>query len=73
MTAFKSSLSTLDQAGNQLPIMNNMITDFTYNILALFRDDTSPLVLSHGELLYNLEKNVLLPALDQLAAKCQLD
>jgi hypothetical protein len=73
MTAYKTSLSTLDKAGNQLPIMNNMITDFTYNILALFRDDTSPLVLSHGELLYNLEKNVLLGALDQLAAKCQLD
>jgi hypothetical protein len=73
MTSLRATFSTLDKAGNQLPIMNNMITDFTYNVLTLFRDDTSPLVISHGHLLYSLEKNTLLPALDQLAGKCQLD
>lgn len=73
MTSLRATLSTLDKAGNQLPIMNNLITDFTYNVLTLFRDKTSPMVLTHGQLLYTLEKNTLLPTLDGLAAKCQLD
>jgi hypothetical protein len=73
MTSLRATLSTLDKAGNQLPIMNNLITDFTYNVLTLFHNDASPIALTHGQLLYTLEKNTLLTALDQLTAKCQLD
>jgi hypothetical protein len=73
MTSLRATLSTLDKAGNQLPIMNNLITDFTYNVLTLFHNDASPIALTHGQLLYTLEKNTLLTALDGLAAKCQLD
>jgi len=73
MTAYKRSLVTLEKAGNQLPLMNNIITDFSYNIVSLVREETSPLVLEHGKLLYSLEKNILIPTLTTLAARCQLD
>ena len=73
ITSLNRSLSTLDKAGNQVPIMNNLVTDFSYNVISIYRLDIPPMVLSHGNLLYSLEKNTLIPTLDTLASRCQLD
>ena len=73
ITSLNRSLSTLDKAGNQVPIMNNIVTDFTYNVVSLYRIDMPPIVLTHGQLLYALEKNTIIPTLDTLASRCQLD
>jgi hypothetical protein len=53
--------------------MNNIITDFTFNIVTLYRIEMPPVVITHGQLLYDLEKNSLIPVLDRLAWRCQLD
>lgn len=73
ITSLNRSLSTYDKATDQLPIMNNIITDFTFNIVTLYRIEMPPVVITHGQLLYSLEKNSLLPVLDGLASRCQLD
>ena len=65
-------LSTLDKATDQAPLMDNIWVDFTYNVLTVFRLETSPIVIKHWKMFYDLEKNTLLPTLESLAAKCQL-
>jgi hypothetical protein len=78
MTSLNKTLSILDKAqiqnapGQAVPIMNSIITDFTYNVYALSLGNTSPTVIMHGQLLYKLEKSTLIPTLDKLSANCQL-
>lgn len=72
MNAYKKTLSTLNKSSNQLPLMNNLITDFTYNVTTLYRLDMPPVVLTHGQLLYRLEIQTLIPTLERLASRCQL-
>lgn len=52
--------------------MNSIINDFLFNVTTVARFDASQKIINQGNLLYDLEKNVLIPTLDQLAAKCQL-
>lgn len=73
MTTYKKSLSTYDKAVWQVPIMNDVVADFAYNISSIVAVNTPSMVFEHGRLLYTLEKNTLLPALDILASRCQLD
>lgn len=72
MTAYKKTLSTLDKSSNQLPIMNNLIADFRYNVTTLYRLEMPPVVLTHWQLLYRLEVQTLIPTLEKLASRCQL-
>jgi hypothetical protein len=53
--------------------MNNIIVDFSYNVLTVARLESSPIVIRHGKLLYDLEKSSIIPTIESLANKCQLD
>jgi hypothetical protein len=66
-------LSVIDRANNQVPLMNNIIVDFSYNVLTVARLESSPIVIRHGKLLYDLEKSSIIPTIESLANKCQLD
>lgn len=70
---FEKVLSVIDRAEIQAPIINNLIADFSYNVLTVSRFESSPIVIRHGNLFYTLEKSSILPAIETLANKCQLD
>lgn len=71
--SFNKVLAVIDKAQNQVPVMNNLIADFSYNVLTVAKLESSPIVIRHGNLLYNLEKTSILPTIESLASKCQLD
>lgn len=72
-TQLDKVISVMDKAYNQVPVMNNILIDFLYNVYTVARFESSPLVIRHGQLLYDLERSTIIPAIEKLASKCQLD